>query len=114
MIKGTGIDITLIERMAEKLDNRPFMEKIFTDYELEYINSKTNRAQTAAGLFCAKEACLKAYGRGLGGISFHDMEVRHDERGTPKLYCKEPGILHLSISHSGDVAIAQVIVESED
>ena len=114
MVIGTGIDITLISRMEKTVKDDAFMKKVFTESERGYIAEKKNRAQTAAGIFSAKEACLKAYQKGLGQIAFHDMEVMHTEGGAPFLRCSQPGKLHLSISHTGDIAIAQVILESEE
>ncbi len=114
MIVGVGVDITLISRIERNIGNGRFMEKLFTKAEISYINSRGNRAQTAAGMFCAKEALLKAMGKGLGQIAFHKMEVLHRESGAPYMNCEVDGTVHLSISHTGDMAIAQVVVESEE
>ena len=53
-----GIDIAEISRF-EKLLESGVPSKIFTPDEAQYINTKKNRAQTAAGIFAAKEAFLK-------------------------------------------------------
>lgn len=114
MIKGIGLDITLISRMKSKIDRQSFMNRIFTQKEQEYINSKGSRAQTAAGIFCAKEALLKALGKGICDIHLTDIEVDHNENGAPYLVFPGIGNIFLSITHMGDTAAAQVIIESED
>jgi len=114
MIKGTGIDITLISRMEKSIKNDAFMKRVFTGHEREYINSKGQKAQTAAGIFCTKEALLKAFSKGIGDIPLKDIEVRHSKNGSPYVVFDCAEKIHASISHMGDIAIAQVIIESED
>ncbi|MDL2237283.1 holo-ACP synthase [Christensenellaceae bacterium OttesenSCG-928-K19] len=113
MIVGTGIDITLISRMEQSMKKENFMGKIFTPVERDYIAGKGGHAQTAAGIFCAKEAYLKALGKGIGAISFSSIEILHHESGAPYMQ-SDVGRVHVSISHMGDIAIAHVIIESED
>lgn len=114
MIIGTGIDITLISRMEKSVKNEAFMKKVFTADERAYIASKGQRAQTAAGMFCAKEALMKAYGKGLGELPLQTLEVLHEASGKPYFQNGNGERIHLSISHMGDIAVAQVIVESEE
>ena len=94
------------------------MDKCFTKSEQEYILSKANAAQSAAGIFCAKEAFIKALGVGIGYFSLCDIEIRHEENGKPymKLYNRakemtEGDYVLISISHTGDLAVAQVLIE---
>jgi len=117
MIVGIGIDAIEIERVDwEKLG-----ERVYTLAELAYIRKKGAAAQqTAAGLFAAKEAALKAVGTGIGPLSLRDVEVTHDEHGRPLLCLSEKGKTfigehraHLSITHTKELAMAQVILESE-
>jgi holo-[acyl-carrier protein] synthase len=79
-------------------------------------------AQHYAARFAAKEATLKAFQTGWsGGISWHDVEVAARENGAPYLIFRgEVALLfeksgatssHLSISHTAEHAIAQVILE---
>lgn len=114
MIVGTGIDLMLISRMEESMRKQAFLKKVFTPVERDYIKSKGHSAQTAAGIFCAKEAYLKAHGKGIGSIPFSAIEVLHKESGAPYMEHRDGMKIHVSISHMGDIAIAQVIVESED
>lgn len=79
-------------------------------------------AQHYAARFAAKEAALKALQTGWrGGISWQDVEVSARESGAPYLiftgqvlaeFKKFNAIAtHLSMSHTSEHAIAQVILE---
>ena len=82
-----GVDSIESERMSRNL-NDDTLKTFFTDYEIEYSNVK-NKVLRLAGIFCAKEAFLKALGIGIGGgIKLKDIEVNHMDTGKPylKLY----------------------------
>lgn len=112
MIEGCGVDIIKIDRVRSTMDRKSFLEKIFTPYEREYIRSKGNAAQTAAGLFCAKEAVLKSLGKGIGSIDWHDIEITHEKSGAPRVHVEGwDCAFHISISHDEDTAIACVVAE---
>lgn len=113
MIIGCGVDILRIERMEKMLEKESFLLRFFTEYERNYVQSKRNKAQTAAGIFCAKEAVLKALKKGIGTIDLKNIEVRHEIGGAPtiKVAQLDTIIFHASISHEGENAIAFVIAE---
>lgn len=124
MIKGVGTDILEISRMKKVIDNNKFMSTYFTENEISYISDKKNRAETAAAIFCAKEAVAKAIGSGFSGFFPGDIEIIHDESGKPEiiLYKKAKetadaaGILkfHLSLSHCREYATAFATAEGDD
>ncbi len=114
MITGTGIDIMLIGRMEKSIESGAFLKKVFSPAERGYIEEKGNKAQTAAGIFCAKEAYLKARGCGIGPLPLKEIEVLHRESGAPYIVGGDGEAVHVSISHMGDIAVAQVIIESEE
>ena len=100
-----------------------FAERVFTRAEREYCDSRgVVAAQHYAARFAAKEAALKALQTGWrGGISWQDVEIAARENGAPyliltgqvqKIY-KQFGATatHLSISHTSEHAIAQVVLE---
>ena len=60
----------------------------------------------------AKEAFSKAMGTGIGKLSFQDLEILNNERGTP-YFSKSPfsGKVWLSISHTDQFVTASVILE---
>lgn len=117
MIIGTGIDITELNRIKEILESKPkFVERILTKQEqvqLEVLKGK-RKIEFLAGRFAAKEAYSKAKGTGIGkSLSFLDIEITNDERGKPHIHsiaCPDEKV-HLSISHSEEYAIANVIIE---
>ena len=125
MIISIGIDIAEVYRIRDTIARTPrFAERVFTANEREYCESKgAAAAQSYAARFAAKEAFLKALKTGWRGkISWQDIEVVVDEAGAPSLNLTgetlkikdERGAshVHLSISHTTEHAIAQVIIES--
>ena len=124
MIVSIGIDITEVYRMRETIARTPrFAERVFTATEREYCESKgAAAAQSYAARFAAKEAFLKALKTGWRGkIQWQDIEVLRDADGVPSLRVAGEALVildkmgsplvHLSISHTAEHAIAQVILE---
>lgn len=80
-----GVDTIESERMSRNLNDKT-LKTFFTDYEIEYSNKTQNKVLRLAGIFCAKEAFLKALGLGIGGgINLCEIEVNHYENGKPYL-----------------------------
>ena len=126
MIVSTGIDIIEVYRIRETIERTPrFVERVFTEREREYCESKgAAAAQSYAGRFAAKEAFLKAVKTGWRGkISWHDIEIHNDENGAPfvKIQGETERIMknlgadtiHISISHTNEHATAQIILERQ-
>ena len=124
MIVSIGIDIIEVARIREVLERTPrFVERVFTAAERSYCESRgAARAQHYAARFAAKEAALKAFQTGWrGGISWQDVEIGLLDSGAPLLIfhgqVKELFIstgataAHLSLSHTTEHAIAQVVLE---
>src|SRR5689334_16106651 len=89
MILGHGIDIVEVDRIAEKISNSAFVQKVFSRQEIEYCESKANAAQSYAARFAAKEAFLKATGLGLlAGLDLYEIEIKIDEAGKPFIHLK--------------------------
>ncbi|MDE7405926.1 MAG: holo-ACP synthase [Clostridiales bacterium] len=111
-----GIDTIRISRIKEAIENAAFKNRVFTAPEQSYCNGKANSAQSYAGIFCAKEAAVKALGIGFGnGVMPSDIEVVHGESGAPVLNFYggavekfKPYAASISISHDGDNAVAVV------
>ncbi len=114
-----GTDIVKISRM-ERLIKNGIPSKIFTAYEARYISTKANPAQTAAGIFAAKEAVLKALGTGIT-LPLKDVEIFHISGGMPKVclhgraeeYVGGIGDAQVSISHDGEYATACVVISTD-
>ncbi|MDP4108764.1 MAG: holo-ACP synthase [Bacillota bacterium] len=117
----TGIDISDCARFTGLLLKAGFTNRVYTEKELSYINSKAKgKAQTAAGIWSAKEALLKAFGQGIFAVRLKDVEVERDNTGKPffllhgNLSERFSGMnIELSISHCREYAVASVIVYKE-
>ncbi|WAA09248.1 holo-ACP synthase [Fervidibacillus albus] len=115
MILGVGIDIVEIPRIRDLFRrNEKLTERILTEKERQTFDQlpEKRKFEYLAGRFAAKEAFAKAYGTGIGkALAFHNIEIANDEKGKP-YFVKPIGIrAHLSISHSEQYAVAQVIIE---
>ena len=124
MIVSIGIDIIEVARIREVLLRTPrFLERVYMDRERAYCESRgVVAAQHYAVRFAAKEAALKALQTGWrGGISWQDVEISSRESGAPYLIFTGQVLevfnkfgatqTHLSMSHTTQHAIAQVILE---
>ena len=116
----TGIDIIEVSRIKKAIENsnEMFLKKVFTEKEIEYCNSKkTNKFESFAARFAAKEACLKAISDLLENkfdITWKEIEIENAKSGKPviKLYknLKEIESIDVSLSHIKDYAIASVSI----
>ena len=100
-----------------------FGERVFTQAERDYCDAKgAAAAQSYAGRFAAKEAFLKALKTGWRGkLGWQEIEVVNDSDGVPSLSLKGEAArvfsetraahIHISISHTAEHAVAQVIFE---
>jgi holo-[acyl-carrier protein] synthase len=124
MIKGIGIDMVSVSRMEDVISRsgQPFLDRVFTHKEQEYCNMVKSPFERYAARFAAKEAFFKALGTGLRyGMSWTDIEVTVNDTGRPSLLAYNTALLRMqecgaerawvSISHDGDYAIAQVVLE---
>ena len=125
MIVGTGIDLVEVPRVAAAIERfgARFLRRVFTAKEIAYCNSKPHPAERFAARFAAKAAAMKALGTGLRhGVSWQHVEVGREPGGRPTLhlsgraaeFAKSLGASRtfLSISHTAEHAIAEVILEA--
>ena len=123
MIAGIGTDIVDALRMRNKLEKNPqFKASVFSANEIAYCEKQNDSAPCFAARFAAKEALLKATGKGLQlTIHLNEIEVAHLEGGQPQfvfLNVMESIIsnenykkIHVSLSHDANMAIAFVVIE---
>ncbi len=124
MIVSIGIDIIEVYRIRETISRTPrFVERVFTERERAYCDAKgMAAAQSYAARFAAKEAFLKALKTGWRGkITWHDIEIVSVENNVPCLEIRGEARkildslganqIHLSLSHTTEHAVAQVILE---
>lgn len=120
-IKGAGIDLIRIRRIARAYRRRPerFLQRIFTEKEIAFLKAKKNPFPSMAALFAAKEAISKALGCGIGKIGWREMEILPGERGQPVAILKGGALVLakeldiqgvvVSLSHDAPYALAQAI-----
>jgi len=126
MIVGLGLDIAEIDRIEAAIARHgaPFLERLFTPAEVAYCERHKKRYERYAARFAAKEAAMKALGTGWSrGVRWRDIEVTRERSGKPTLVlagvareiADRLGVKHIAmtITHSGNLALAQVIFENE-
>lgn len=125
MIVGTGIDIVEVPRVRHSIERfgTRFLNRIFTPEEQRYCDSKANRVERYAARFGAKEAAMKALGTGWNhGVRWRDCEVVRKPGARPTIqfhgkageFATRLGVRNaaLSITHTKEQAMAQVILEN--
>ncbi len=125
MIVGLGIDISEVDRIEAAITRHGerFLNRVYTPSEIAYCEKYKNRFERYAGRFAAKEAGMKALGTGWRrGVRWIDFEVVRLASGRPTLklhgraqeFAARLGVanISLSITHSANTALAQVIFEA--
>jgi len=125
VIVGLGLDIAEIDRIEAAITRHgsSFIERLFTADEVSYCERYKNRYERYAARFAVKEAAMKALGTGWRyGVRWRDIEVTREPGGKPGLrldgvaraFADRLGVRQISVSitHSGNLALAQVIFEN--
>ena len=123
-MRGLGIDLCEVGRIERELKRGDaFLRRFFTNSERAYIASRGQMgAQSAAAMFAAKEAFLKAVGAGIGGgIALCAIGVEHLPGGAPayrltgtaQARLGELGAerAFLSLTHEAGMAAAVCVIE---
>lgn len=105
-----GIDIESISRFENLyVHKKRLLEKMFNPSEWEYALKKPNPSQTLTGIWCAKEAVLKAY-YPRQPLFIKDITIKHKDSGEPYVELRskdwESKSIHISVSHAKDYATA--------
>jgi len=111
-----GTDIIQISRIEKSVGQfgDKFKQRFLHPQEMKLVQ----KTESIAGFWAAKEAIAKALGCGIGReLSFHDIILAKDSRGTPMFTLSEEAQkVHqinessLSISHDGGFAIAVAVI----
>ena len=125
MIVGIGIDLAEVSRIREAIERhgQRFIQRIYTEKEIAYVERKANKYERYAARFAAKEAGMKAVGTGWKrGVRWRDFEVTNLPSGRPTLqlhgeaakFAENLGVrnIALSITHTAAEGMAIVILES--
>jgi len=125
MVIGTGIDLVPVARLGRFRERRGDrgLRRLFTPDELAYCLRVAVPERSLAARFAAKEAFFKAMGTGYGreGGQWTEVEIRREASGRPAIrlhgraarFADRCGVrrIHLSLSHTDDVAAAFVVLE---
>ena len=125
MIAGIGTDLCRIDRMEKSLESPAFCRRVFGGQEKNFLDGLKGKKlpESAAANFAAKEAFLKAAGRGIGDFAFGEVQALRAESGAPYFvfegkardYMEQNRLkAHLSLTHEAGLAAAFVILERED
>ena len=117
-----GTDIIEISRIKKAIEtNDKFIERIFTDSEILYSESKkSQKYESYAARFAAKEAVYKLISSNVQFVDgmWKKIEILNKENGKPyvKLDLEVPGLkyIDISLSHSRDYAVAMVVADFEE
>lgn len=122
MIEAIGVDIADVGRMERAVARwgRDFLEKVFTDGEIAFCESRHRKYLSYAARFAGKEAVAKCLGTGFRrGVSPRLIEIVDNERSRPtvRLHGKAAEFgggrtIHLSLSHEKHVVVAMAVMES--
>lgn len=125
MIAGVGVDRLVIARIERSLGRHGdrFIQRVYSEAEIEQSQAKGNPARRFAMLFAAKEAVAKALGTGFRqGVSPRHIETIHQPSGKPEvtLYAGAKAaaerlgvcIVHVSLSDDDGIAMAFAIAEN--
>jgi len=125
MIAGIGVDIVEISRLERAIGEYRdrFVNRVFTEREIEYCERVARKAERYATRFAGKEAARKALGAAtpIAALSWHDVEIISSTEGAPQLQFHGRAAelveklkivrAHISLSHEQDQAVAFVVLE---
>ena len=85
-IIGNGVDIVENKRIKNSLKIKGFINRVFTQNEINKSKKLNNKTNFFAKRFAAKEAFVKALGEGFrNSINFNDVEISNDNKGKPSI-----------------------------
>ena len=124
---GIGIDIINNKRIRALINNKSFIDRIYSKSEIKLSKKITNKTNYFAKRFAAKESLAKSLGTGFrNNLNFKDIEILNDKKGKP-YYFKTKKInnivkkrfkvknynLFLSISDEKNYSIAFTILQTQ-
>ena len=126
-IIGNGVDIIKNSRINNSLKIKGFLNRIFTEKEIQQGKKLKNKINFYAKRFAAKEAFVKAIGTGFrSDINFKDIEIKNYKNGKPyillskklknflqKRFKIQKYKVFLSLSDEKDYSIAFVVIDKK-
>jgi len=126
-VLGIGIDLVECERIQHSLDRfgQKFLNRVFTEGEIEYSMSMKFPARHLAARFAGKEAVAKAFGTGIGkAMGWRNIDIRKKPSGEPFLVftgpaqelAKQRGVTSalITLSHTDHHAMACVVLDGKN
>jgi holo-[acyl-carrier protein] synthase len=128
VILGIGVDLCdsrRIESSMNRFEGR-FLDRIYTAGEQQHARAAAKPALSFAKRFAAKEAVAKAFGTGVRGFLFVDIEVVSGPLGKPHVILHggaadllrglvpqgRTAHIHLSLSDEDPYATAYAVIEA--
>jgi holo-[acyl-carrier protein] synthase len=124
MITGVGIDVVQNDRIRDSIQRfgDRFLNRIFTQGEIDYCRKCSQPEIHYAARFAAKEAAFKALGTGwAAGVKWKDVEIERLPSGKPELHLHGEALnratsagaqrFYVSLTHDQLVSCAVVILE---
>jgi holo-[acyl-carrier protein] synthase len=116
-----GVDLIEIARVSRALERGGFRERVFTEAERAYCDSRPNPAQHYAARFAGKEAVGKALGCGVS-FTWREIEIAGRPKpgvtlsGRTREFAERVGAgeIDLSMTHSKELAAAICVVTPRD
>jgi holo-[acyl-carrier protein] synthase len=113
MIHGIGIDAVDVSRFKSAMERRGqrFLDRLFTPAELDYCLKKKAPEVCLAARFAAKISFIKAMG---GSFDLRKIEIKRDADGRPSVLAmglSKSFRVNVSITHDGDISMAETVVE---
>ena len=126
-IIGNGVDIIKNSRINNSLKTKGFLNRIFTEKEIQQGTKLKNKINFYAKRFAAKEAFVKAIGTGFrSNINFIDIEIKNYKNGKPyillskklrnflqKKFKIQKYKVFLSLSDEKEYSIAFVVIDKK-
>ncbi|MBS0267076.1 MAG: holo-ACP synthase [Planctomycetes bacterium] len=122
LIIGVGTDIIEVLRIGQMIERHGevFLNRVFTEDEVQYCQRRKEYTQHFAGRWAAKEAVMKTLGTGWSrGVGWRDIEVCTSRSGQPSVILRggareiaeQAGICEvlITISHCRSYATATAI-----
>ncbi len=127
-IIGNGVDIVENKRIKNSLKIKGFVNRVFTQNEINKSKNLNNKTNYFAKRFAAKEAFVKALGEGFrNNINFNDIDIANDKKGKPfinisnnikkflrKKFKLNKYNIYLSLSDEKKHSIAYVIINKKN
>lgn len=123
--RGTGTDIVSVARVAGLIESAGtrFLQRWFTDAEIDYCSSMARPPLHFAARLAAKEAVVKALRAPEDGpVPWRSIEIGREASGAPTVRLQGRvletavahgiGPIHVSLSHCDDFAVAVAVADA--